>query len=291
METRFTSTNIFSFLICAFGLAILILGSGFFSASFSGKKDKEYTTLEERKETKKLTSSVYNFLFPSNLLETKQDTTGMVFVKGSVFNMGSTVFENEMPIHEVELDDFYIGRYEVTVKQYRKFCEATGRDMPKEPMWGWDDIHPVVGVTWDDASQYAEWAGKRLPTESEWEYAARGGLSTQHYIYSGANYAEVVGWFESNSVETVQPVGLKKSNELGICDMSGNVWEWCSDHYGVYRLQREKNPKGVPHGLNRCIRGGSWFGNKGNLRVANRYYNPQGYGSNLIGFRVAMSKE
>ncbi|WP_338792922.1 SUMF1/EgtB/PvdO family nonheme iron enzyme [Bernardetia sp. MNP-M8] len=282
MKTRFTATHIFSVLLSALGLAILILGSGFFPASF----DKEYTTLE----TTKVYSNYYTFLLPSHLLKTKEDTAGMVFVKGSIFNMGSTVFENEMPIHEVDLDDFYIGRYEVTVKQYREFCDATGRDMPKEPMWGWNDTHPVVGVTWDDASQYAEWAGKRLPTESEWEYAARGGLKTQHYTYAGANYAEVVGWYEGNSVEMVQPVGLKRPNELGTYDMSGNVWEWCSDHYGRYRQGREKNPKGVPQGLNRCIRGGSWFGNKGNLRTANRYYNPQGFGSNLIGFRVAMDK-
>jgi len=173
MKTRFTSTHIFSILLSAFGLAILILGSGFFPASL----DKEYTTLETKKA---YSANPYTFLLPSHLLKSKQDTAGMVFVQGSVFNMGSTVFENEMPIHEVELDDFYIGRYEVTVKEYREFCEATGRDMPKEPMWGWDDTHPIVGVTWDDASQYAEWAGKRLPTESEWEYAARGGLKTQH---------------------------------------------------------------------------------------------------------------
>lgn len=268
MKTRFTSTHIFSLLLSAFGIAIIILGSGFFPASL----DREHTTLHTEKTS----------------LAIQQDTTGMVFVKGGIFNMGSTTFENEMPIHEVELDDFYIGRYEVTVKQYREFCEATGRDMPKKPMWGWEDNHPIVGVTWDDASQYAEWAGKRLPTEAEWEYAARGGKSTQHYTYSGGNYAQVVGWYEKNSVEMVQPVGLKKANELGIYDMSGNVWEWCFDHYGRYQQHRQKNPKGVPQGLNRSIRGGSWFGNQGNLRVANRYYNPQGFGSNLIGFRVAM---
>jgi len=284
MKTRFTSTHIFSFLLSVFGIAIIIFGSGFFPASL----DKEYTVFESKKIYS--TSNPYTLLFHSDLFKIKQDTTGMVFVKGSIFNMGSTVFENEMPIHEVELDDFYIGRYEVTVKEYREFCDATSRDMPKEPMWGWDEKHPVVGITWDDASQYAEWKGQRLPTEAEWEFAARGGMKTQHFTYSGANYAEVVGWFEINSVEMVQPVGLKRPNELGTYDMSGNVWEWCSDHYGRYRQDRQKNPTGVPQGLNRCIRGGSWFGNKGNLRTANRYYNPQGFGSNLIGFRVAMSK-
>ncbi len=282
MKTRFTSTHIFSFLLSVFGIAIIIFGSGFFPASL----DKEYTIVE----SKKASSNPYTFLFASHLLKINQDTTGMVFVQGSIFNMGSTVFENEMPIHEVELDDFYIGRYEVTVKEYKEFCDATSRDMPKEPMWGWNDKHPVVGITWDDATQYAEWKGQRLPTEAEWEYAARGGLKSQNFTYAGANYAEIVGWFESNSVEMVQPVGLKKPNELGTYDMSGNVWEWCSDHYGRYQQHRQKNPTGVPQGLNRCIRGGSWFGNKGNLRTANRYYNPQGFGSNLIGFRVAMSK-
>jgi len=285
MKTRFTSTHIFSFLLCAFGIAIIIFGSGFFPAST--KYNKEYIILE----TKKLYFiNSYTFLLSSHLFKTNQDTTGMVFVKGSIFNMGSTVFENEMPIHEVDLDDFYIGRYEVTVKQYREFCEATSRDMPKEPIWGWDERHPVVGMTWDDANQYAEWKGQRLPTEAEWEFAARGGLKSQNFTYAGGNYPEMVGWFENNSVEIVQPVGLKKPNELGIYDMSGNVWEWCSDHYGRYRPERQKNPTGVPQGLNRCIRGGSWFGNKANLRIVNRYYNPQGFGSNLIGFRVVMSK-
>ncbi len=219
------------------------------------------------------------------------DTSKMIFVKGGDFMQGSMQFPNEMPVHEVTISSFYIDKHEVTVADYKKYCDAVGINMPKEPEWGYSgkENYPIVNVTWEETKKYAEWCGKRLPTEAEWEYAARGGSKSSNFNYAGANYPEAVAWFDLNSPNSPQPVGLKKPNELGIYDMSGNVWEWCSDFYGDYpKNTKEKitNPTGPTTGLNRVLRGGSWFGNKGNLRVVNRYYHPPSYGGALIGIRL-----
>lgn len=216
------------------------------------------------------------------------DTTGMVFVQGSEFKMGSYQFSNERPVHEVVLDDFYIGKYEVTVKEYQKYCEETGAQMPPPPSWGFKPNHPIVNVTFGEARKYAEWAGKRLPTEAEWEYAAKGGNQGNNYRYAGANLAGAVGWSFENSLNTPQPVGLRRPNELGIYDMSGNVWEWCADYFGRYTADRIKNPKGPETGINRVLRGGSWFDKASNLRVANRFYAGEAHKDVLTGFRLAM---
>jgi formylglycine-generating enzyme required for sulfatase activity len=242
--------------------------------------------LTKKSRSLPLIACCYLLLLPLSAQE-MQDTANMVFVKGGTFDMGSTQYPNEMPVHSVTLDDFWIDKYEVSVAEYRSFCEATGRAMPeKEPAWGWKDDYPMVNVSWLDAEAYAQYVGKRLPTEAEWEYAARGGSKSNNYLYAGAPYAQLVGWFEGNSANTAQPRGLKKPNELGIYDMSGNVWEWCQDYYASYPSEHQTNPKGPKTGINRVIRGGSWFGNAANLRVANRYYSPEGYGSSLIGFRL-----
>jgi formylglycine-generating enzyme required for sulfatase activity len=227
-------------------------------------------------------------LASSSAVFAQADSTS-ILVKGGTFLMGSLSFENEKPVHEVEISDFYMDKYEVTVAQYRAFCEATGRDMPKAPSWDWQDDAPIVNVSWSDANAYAKWAGKRLPTEAEWEYAARGGKNTNGFTYAGAHMPDIVGWYSRNSVGSPQPVGLKKPNELGLYDMSGNVWEWCSDYYGDYSRENQKDPQGAEVGINRVTRGGSWFGNRGNLRVANRYSYPEAFGSPLIGFRCAKS--
>lgn len=225
---------------------------------------------------------------PQALSTNALDTAGMVLVKGGTFQMGSMSFANEMPVHDVVLKDFYIDKTEVTVGQYRSFCEATNRDMPKEPEWGWQDAMPMVHVTWNDAKAYAEWKGKRLPTEAEWEYAARGGAKAQGFIYSGANYPEVAAWFDQTTQGSPQAVGRRQPNEIGVFDMSGNVWEWCSDYYALYNERKEENPQGPTVGVNRVTRGGCWSSQRGTLRVANRYYHSPNYGSSLIGFRLVM---
>lgn len=238
-----------------------------------------------------LAMSFTNYTFtPADSILSPADTAGMVFVEGGTFKMGSFDFKNERPVHEVRLKNFYIGKYEVTVAEYQKYCEATGASMPKPPSQGWKPNYPMVNVTYADATKYAEWAGKRLPTEAEWEYAAKGGKKTHNYRFAGANFAEIVGWSFKNSLDQAQPVGLKPANELGIHDMSGNVWEWCSDYFGDYLGEPEiqENPKGPETGVNRVLRGGSWFDKSGNLRVSNRYYASEGHHDILTGFRVAM---
>lgn len=243
----------------------------------------------------------------SLFLPTQTAPSGMVLVKGGVFMMGN-IFddaqgdEDEKPVHAVKLSDFYMDKYPVTVAQYRKFIEATNQKMPPEPPWGWIDDHPMVMVSWDEANNYAKWVGKRLPTEAEWEYAAKAG--GQKLRYSGTNdslelatYAaygdKTVGTFDFKKREvgkgTTQPVGKRKPNSIGIYDLSGNVWEWTSSWYSKsYPVTADTlvNPLGPESGLARAVRGGSWFSFAYACRNSNRWF----YGNRFprnddIGFR------
>ena len=234
----------------------------------------------------------------------------MNYVQGGTFLMGrranDTTRDTQKPTddeipHQVTVDDFTICKYEVTVEQYRNFCEDTGRAMPAGQV---QDDHPVMNVTWDDAMAYCSWLSEktgenfRLPTEAEWEYAARGGIkgTSTGLIYAGSNTLSEVGWFNTQSI---MPVGQKKPNELGLYDMSGNVWEWCSDWYGPYTVSREAlvNPKGPEQrvGTNtvRVHRGGSFAFGALYCRVAFRggtifsgNADPATFKNNTIGFRV-----
>jgi tetratricopeptide (TPR) repeat protein len=212
----------------------------------------------------------------------------MVFVHGGTMNMGNNSgLEREKPAHQINITNFYIDKYEVTVAQYRKFCIAKRKKMPEPPPWGWNDNDPMVKTGWQNANDYAQWAGKRLPTEAEWEFAARGGTKSENYIYCGSDIANEVAWFFSNSNGKPHPVGTKKPNELGIYDMSGNVWEYCADFYdkNYYKKSTINNPKGAKKGKYRVLRGGSWSLNEDVLRCSFRsHFNPV-YGSNRVGFR------
>ena len=219
-----------------------------------------------------------------------------VFVKGGSFQMGrNSEFSDERPVHSVTLKNYYIGKYEVTVRQYREFVAATGRVFPPAPSWGWNDDDPMVYVSWNDARDYCIWisdtTGKtvRMPTEAEWEYAARGGKFSQGFSYSGSNTIDGVAWSFANSSSRTQTVGTKQPNELGIYDMSGNAWEWCADWYSSYSSQPQTNPTGPSNGTIKVFRGGSWFDyglGKSDCGVETRYnYTP---GSKVYdgGFRV-----
>ncbi|MBN2664785.1 MAG: formylglycine-generating enzyme family protein [Bacteroidales bacterium] len=203
----------------------------------------------------------------------------MVFVEGGTFKMGSNDgYDDEKPIHSVTLSDFYIGKYEVTVGQYKKFCKETNYRFPGKPKkewydehenvkeWVWRDNHPIVNITWFDAIAYCEWLSEQtgehytLPTEAQWEYAARGGKNSKGYEYSGSNDIDKVAWYDETTYERgTRPVGQLTPNELGIYDMSGNAFEWCLDYYGKYSSKSQKNPEGPKKAQYRTIRGGGWY--------------------------------
>jgi len=219
----------------------------------------------------------------------------MVKVEGGTFTMGS---DTEKPAHSVSLSNFSIGKYEVTVGQYKAFCTATSRKMPDALEWGWNDNHPMVNVNYNDCVAYCNWLGEkyggdwRLPAEAEWEYAARGGNKSGGYTYSGSDELEKVAWFEDNAGDQTQSVGRKKPNELGLYDMSGNVWEWCKDYWdgGAYTAEAQTNPKGASSGTYRVLRGGSWYCTSARCRVAGLYCSDPTDRASSYGFRVVLSQ-
>ena len=212
---------------------------------------------------------------------------GMVFVAGSTFQMGSNSQSDEKPIHTVTVSSFYMDKTEVTQAEYRKVMGTTPSNFS-----GCDDC-PVEQVSWHDANAYAKKVGKRLPTEAEWEYAARGGNKSKGYIYSGSNDLNTVGWYKKNSSSKTHPVTQKQPNELGLYDMSGNVWEWCSDWYdeGYYRSSPKNDPQGSNSGSRRVLRGGSWNPYDLNCRVANRRRLNPDYGRYHYGSRLVLSQD
>lgn len=184
------------------------------------------------------------------------------------------------------LKEFYIGKYEVTVKEYMAFAEATNRRKPKAPSWGWEDNHPIVNISWNDAKAYCEWLSEetgqtwRLPTENEWEYAAIGGSKSRKFAYAGANTPDRVSWYNANSYKQVHPVGRKQPNSLGLYDMSGNVYEWCEDWFD----SDDTPKKGTTR--SKVIRGGSWNGAAARGKVDQRNGQTPNSLKDYIGFRV-----
>jgi adhesin HecA-like repeat protein len=233
------------------------------------------------------------------------DRLNMVLVEGGTFQMGSTNGDDdEKLVHAVTVKSFYMGKYEVTQEEW---MEVTGIN----PSNFRGDNLPVEMVSWNEAVEYCNKlslkdgltpayrgsgddivcdfnvSGYRLPTEAEWEYAARGGNKDYiSYEYSGGNRVYSVAWYYGTSYNSTHPVGTKQANSLGLYDMSGNVWEWCWDWYGSYSSGSQTDPAGASSGTNRVLRGGSWGSSAASVRSAYRYYyTPSGRGSNL-GFRL-----
>jgi len=206
----------------------------------------------------------------------------MVLVQGGTFSMGD---ESEKPIHSVTLSSYYIGKYEVTQKEWTAI-------MGENPSNFKGDDLPVENVSFDDCQKFIKRLNAktkkkyRLPTEAEWEFAARGGNKSNGYKYSGSNTLDDVAWFTSNSGSETSPVGQKQANELGIYDMSGNVWEWCNDYYGNYSSSSQTNPKGAESGSGRVYRGGSWLNGAARCRVANRYDRSPSFRYSYLGLRL-----
>jgi len=214
---------------------------------------------------------------------------GMVFVPGGTFQMGSHSESNEKPIHTVTVSSFFMDKTEVTQAEYRKVMGKTPSHFR-----GCDDC-PVENVSWHNANAYAKKVGKRLPTEAEWEYAARGGNKSKGYTYSGSNDLDAVAWYTNNSGSKTHPVAQKQPNELGLFDMSGNVWEWCTDWYdeGYYSGSPQTDPQGSYSGTSRVLRGGGWYYLDADCRVAGRRGRNPGfsYSLNGLGFRLVFSQD
>ncbi|MBU2568225.1 MAG: SUMF1/EgtB/PvdO family nonheme iron enzyme [Elusimicrobia bacterium] len=220
---------------------------------------------------------------------TGRDGAEMVLIPAGEFTMGSDGGDSdEKPAHKVYLDAYYIDKYEVTFEQYDKFCEATGRTKPSDSGWGRGN-RPVINVSWHDAVAYANYYGKRLPTEAEWEKACRGGSETEYCFGDSESKLSSYAWYYANSGGKTHPVGQKKPNQYGIYDMHGNVWEWCSDWYdsGYYKNSPYKNPKGSGSD-SRVLRGGCWNYFASDCRSSNRGRRAPGGGSDFRGFRCAV---
>jgi len=198
----------------------------------------------------------------------------MVFVSGGTFQMGSNDDEaedDEKPVHEVFVSSFYISKYEITQKQWTAV-------MGSNPSFFKGDYLPIESVSWEDCQRFIGELNKitgkryRLPTEAEWEYAAKGGNRSRGFKYSGSDNVDEVAWYGGNSNGKTHPVGRKRPNELGLFDMSGNVWEWCADWYdeNYYQNSPRNNPGGPSSGEARVLRGGSWIYNYRSCRTSNR---------------------
>ncbi|MDY5736803.1 MAG: SUMF1/EgtB/PvdO family nonheme iron enzyme [Candidatus Onthomorpha sp.] len=191
----------------------------------------------------------------------------MIKVEGGTFSMGATseqgsdADDDEKPVHSVTLSDYYIGETEVTQELWEAVMGSN------HSRFKGNNQRPVESVSWKDCQKFIKelnrLTGKefRLPTEAEWEYAARGGKYSKDYVYkySGSNDAYEVAWYYDNSGDETHPVKTKKANKLGLYDMSGNVYEWCNDWYGDYQSYSQTNPTGPSRGERRVLRGGSWY--------------------------------
>ena len=213
----------------------------------------------------------------------------MVYVSGGTFIMGGDESSDQTPTHSVTLSSYYICKYEVTQALWRAV-------MGSNPSKFKGDNLPVEQVSWNDCQTFINrlnsYTGRnfRLPTEAEWEFAARGGNYSRHYKYSGSNYIGDVAWYTDNSGNRTHPVGTKQANELGLYDMSGNVWEWCSDRYGSYSSYSQSNPTGATSGFGRVERGGNWCGLARYCCSSHRSYYAPGNSFDDLGLRLVLSQ-
>ena len=231
------------------------------------------------------------------VMEVGEVSFTMVYVEGGVFTMGGTpeqgddIKDYENPPHSVNLNNYYIGKTEVTQELW-------------EAVMGWNYAWntesgklPVENVSWEECKEFVtmlrERTGKkfRLPTEAEWEYAARGGQKSENNKYSGSNNIDDVAWYVLNSDEKTHEVGGRQANELGVYDMNGNVWEWCQDYFGDYSSSTYDNPTGPKTGTYRIFRGGSYKEKAEYNRTTNRSFNKPDYRYGNIGLRVVMEAD
>lgn len=228
----------------------------------------------------------------------------MVFITGGNFAMGSseTSFSSsaydESPSHSVEVSSFYMGKFEVSVKEYRAFCKANGKKIENQPLECSEDDCPIVNISWEDANAYCEWLSEktgdtyRLPTEAEWEYAAKGGVNQSSTKFSGSFMASDVAWSKENAKNTLQLKGMLIANSLNLFDMSGNALEWCADYYAAnyYNNSPEKDPECTKRSDFRVCRGGCVKVTSANCRVTKRFRDYPTAKYDYMGFRLVREK-
>jgi len=226
-------------------------------------------------------------VMPGRVRENTNDGLKYVWIGPGTFVMGCSpgdneCFDQEKPAHQVKITKgFWIGQTEVTVAAYKRFAAGTGRPMAPEPIFNldWNDEQmPIVNVSWDDAQAYCTWAGGHLPSEAEWEYAARAGSKEARY-----GSPDEVAWYNANSGLQAHPVGKKLVNGFGLYDVLGNVWEWVNDWYdeNYYKSSPSQDPPGPASGLQHVLRGGSWGGLARYARVSVRI---RGFSGDVKGF-------
>jgi formylglycine-generating enzyme len=247
----------------------------------------------------------------------QENAPEMVLVEGGTYTMGNeeSEYSDEYPAHDVTLSSFYMSKYEISIGLYKKFGAMTGKQIPNGP-----DNFPAYAMSWNDAIMFCNWLssvngkercyeinregkyfratfnpeanGFRLPTEAEWEYAARGGNKTHHYAYSGSENPTEVAWYLQSGNE-IKPVGGKKPNELGIYDMSGNLIELCWDNYAsdYYSESPEDNPTGPANGSTKVARGGSYYGSAETLRVSKRFPFAPDQNDKTLGMRLVRNAD
>lgn len=276
-----------------------------------------------------ITLAISAMLSLSAVAQEKQTITvngvsfNMIKVEGGIFKMGAQstdpngenydreASEREQPVHSVTLSDYYIGETEVTQELWEAVMGTTIEQQRQEveeyygfdcDLYGQGSTYPMYYISWEECQEFIaklnQLTGKRfcLPTEAEWEYAARGGNKSRGYKYAGSNTIGEVAWYRDNAYDVgygspaygTHPVGTKSPNELGLYDMSGNVWEWCSDRYGEYSSSSQTNPTGPTSGSYRVPRGGSWFNYAQNCRVSFRGNNGGPGNRADLGFRLAL---
>lgn len=279
-----------------------------------------YKKAQEARDTKEIQSlidRVNGFLKPGEAYINYEDSFAglMIYVEGGQFAMGSNdEYENRKPLHKVSVSSYFMGKYEVTHSQYVAFLNEKGNRLEGGKTWCEEKMlnsqshvlwkngiyyveesfeqYPMVYVTWYGARAYCRWLSEktghtfRLPTEAEWEFAARGGLEAQGGAYAGSDDLDQVGWYKGNSMGNTHPVGTQLGNEIALHDMSGNVSEWCEDWYERYKWDFQQDPKGPESGNNRVLRGGAKKHDFNNCHVAARSSIIPNYSTASIGFRV-----
>ena len=243
-----------------------------------------------------ITTFAYEIIIDKSITKSELFPNGeLVLIKSGSFMMGSNSGDSdEKPVHKVSIPyDFYMGKYEVTFAEYDEFCDETNRAKPDDNGWGRGD-KPVINVSWYDAKAYTKWLSKktsqnyRLPTEAEWEYAARAGTTTKYSFSNSSSQLSSYAWYSSNSNSKTHKVGLKKPNRWGLYDMHGNVWEWCDDLYDDSYNNTYKNGKAFDRGDKKykILCGGSWNDVSSSLRSANRFRYYPSVTDDSFGFRV-----